>query len=471
MTWKLSEIAKMCSGTLIGNDLAVENLNTDSRTSITNSVFLALKGKNFNGHNFLEDAVSSGALGLIIEKDFYQKNKDQITNKNSIILVDDTHEALCQWAENWRQHFQGKVIAISGSNGKTTTKEMLVRILSDYFGKNQIHFTPKNLNNHIGVPLTLLSIRDIHQIAVIEIGINHQGEMSKLAKIVNPDIALITNAGVAHLSGLGTVSEVANEKANLYQFIKNNGIAIINQDDQHKVVFENFANGHKKKYFGYKNCHSQITNELYKLNISTNYLAEKINFSINSPATHLGINALAVLAIAEEFQIPAKTVCSVFPNLTHIPGRMQVIENSQIKIINDAYNANPDSMKAAIDTLKILPTPRVLIMGDMAEIDPDSTNYHQQIIKYAINTKIEAIILLGKEFNQAFNSLNLDQNNIYLCISITHAEKVFNKLKDQFLKKYQKINCLIKASRFMQLEQIIPNIMPGEYQTKVEELH
>lgn len=474
MTWQLTEIAKMCMGTLIGEDLSVENLYTDTRKPMPDGVFLAIVGENYDAHDFVDKAFAGGARCAIINKSAQRQVQNRLRACVSLITVDDTQEAFLTWAKNWRKKISAKIIAISGSNGKTSSKEMLATILSNSYGADNIIYTAENLNNHLGVPQTILKIRPNHRVAVIEIGINQLNEMEKLAQVVAPDIALITKAGSAHLHTFGTTKIVASEKAKLYNYLQPNGVAVINADDEHSHIFTNAALNHRKKYFSINNSSAKIISVGEKINISCDYQQKNINIELPTPAVYQGMNALAVIAICEELVIDKKIVINSLNNFKNMRGRLQIIKTPNVNIINDAYNANPDSMRAAITTLKSFQQPRILILGDMGELGVGAERFHKEILNDIDD--IDSTILLGTAFGKAFNQLSEEfsnNKNIYFCESFILAkEKYLQIIKSHItINPNVKITCLFKASRFMKFEGLIKLFLPNEFHQQIGDFH
>jgi len=404
---------------------------TDTRKIIPNSIFFCLKGENFDGNLFVYEALEKGAKFVVTEN----KNLPESIN---IIVVDNVLETLQQLAAYHRSLLNIPVIGITGTNGKTTTKELISSVLSKKFNTA---FTQGNLNNHIGVPLTLLSITKEHEIAVIEMGANHVGEIEELCRITQPDYGIITNIGKAHLEGFGSIENIIETKTALYRAAK---VIFVNGEDE--VLMRCVVRGVRcevrgERYVVYgKN--TEMDGEVVTMNpyLVINLWGKKIqtlltgNYNLN--------NILAAAAIGKYFGVPKQDICDTIAEYRPQNNRSQIIKNNTNTIIADYYNANPTSMKAALDNFLLIETPNKLaILGDMLELGETGATEHQTIIHYCETNKLETIFI-GEEFNKQKNHYFLFFNNVEDCNEYLKNKTIKNNL------------ILIKGSRGIHLEKI-----------------
>jgi UDP-N-acetylmuramoyl-tripeptide--D-alanyl-D-alanine ligase len=400
-------------------------VDTDTRNIRKNTLFFALKGDNFNGNSFAEEALKLGASFAIVDEEAYQ-------TKENIILVDNVLKTLQQLANYHRKQLNIPVISLTGSNGKTTTKELIQVVLSK---KYNVKATKGNLNNHIGVPLTLLSMTDKTELGVVEMGANHQKEIAFLCTISEPDFGYITNFGKAHLEGFGGIEGVIKGKSELYTFLKENKKTVfVNIDD--KIQVEKTKNI-KSVCFNDEDLQFIEVNPFVKLHykntIINSNLIGKYNYT----------NIAAAITIGEYFKVPGHEMKEAIENYIPKNNRSQIIETINNKIILDAYNANPSSMIAALESFaSIKAESKVVILGDMFELGKDSLNEHQAIIDLATSLNFDKKLFVGENFN-------LGKTNELQFKSYQDLEEYLKKnpLKNQSI--------LIKGSRGMRLERIL----------------
>jgi UDP-N-acetylmuramoyl-tripeptide--D-alanyl-D-alanine ligase len=405
----------------------------DTRKISKGCLFFALKGENFDANTFSEQAIIEGAAYAIIDN-----NKFKLTDK--FILVDDVLETLQQLANYHRKKFTIPFIGITGSNGKTTTKELINAVLSK---KYKTVATQGNLNNHIGVPLTILSIPTDYEIAIIEMGANHIGEIEQLCKLAEPNFGLITNIGTAHIEGFGSREGIVKGKTELYRFIKNiNGIIFINEEDE---LLISKSNDIQKQLYSQNNI-SDLTSYPYlsftwkQLKIETQLYGE-----YNMP------NILAAIKIGEYFNVEKTTIKAALENYVSTNNRSQVVKLNKHTLYLDAYNANPTSMNAAIDSFSKLNAPnKLLILGDMLELGHISQEEHQKIVDKIHNLNLKAL-LVGNEFQQIQNKHHLT--------SVKNTDEAILWLANQ-LDSIDSI--LIKGSRGIRLEKVSEFIQKKE---------
>lgn len=411
-------------------------ISTDSREIVPGSIFFALKGENFNGNQFVEQAINEGAKYAITDE------KEREYEEKGIFYFDDCLKTLQELAKYHRIKSNIPVISLTGSNGKTTTKELISTVLGKQY---KIISTKGNLNNHIGVPLTLLSIKNKHELAVVEMGANHQKEIEFLCSIAQPDFGYITNFGKAHLEGFGSVEGVIKGKSELYQYLKaNSKTAFVNCNDSKQMELTEEI---QRITFG--NCLEADFIFEYNQNPNGQCPGVKYNsFEIQSKLTgnYNASNVAIAIAIGLYFKVPIKKIKEAVENYHSENNRSQIIEREKYKIVLDAYNANPSSMEAALrnfDQIEI--TPKRIILGDMFELGEASQTEHQKIADLATGLKIDEIFLIGKYFNKTENN----DSRIKTFVDRRTAIDFFSKHSSDF-----KL-LLIKGSRGMALEKLL----------------
>ena len=406
---------------------------TDSRKIKNNCIFFSLKGENFNGNEFANSAVEKGAMLAVVDEKKFSHNKE------NYILVENCLETLQNLANFHRKKLNTKIIGITGSNGKTTTKELINSVLKTHF---ITYCTKGNLNNHIGVPLSLLEISKNTEVAIIEMGANHIGEIKLLSEIVEPDYGYITNFGKAHLEGFGSEEGVIKGKTELYKFLfKRNGFIFYNSDDEKQ---KHLLSDYKNKFgFGIKSSDLNYTikseNPTIILEVNNNIIESTLfgNYNIQ--------NIISAVTVGMYLEIPIKKICNGISNYISSNNRSQIVEINSNKIILDAYNANPSSMLLAIKSFeKSKLQNKVLILGDMFELGQYENKFHQEIIDYCENLNINRVFLVGKIFSKTIHSRKFLSSANYIELS---KRKEFKEIKNS--------NLLIKGSRGIQLEKLL----------------
>ena len=412
--------------------LANPSISTDTRKIKENDIFFALKGENFNGNTYTQKALDSGASYVVIDEEKYVAN-------NKTILVDNVLKTLQDLANYHRKKCKAQVISLTGSNGKTTTKELINAVLNTSY---RTIATKGNLNNHIGVPLTLLTIKPDTEIAIVEMGANHLNEIEFLCKIAEPDFGYVTNFGKAHLEGFGGVEGVIKGKSELYDYlISSNKSVFLNADDP--IQLEKLK-GFTKKY-GFSTTQAKYFNiELINAQPFVNLKVEDVEINSNLIGTYNFTNCCAAIIIGKYFNIELPKIKYAIEKYIPDNNRSQIINTKGHYIILDAYNANPSSMKVALENFHTLEKPnKILILGDMFELGNSSREEHQIIANLASSLNFEEVILVGENFQ-------LTDSN---AINLTN----FNALKT-YLDKYdlpEKSTILIKGSRGMALERVL----------------
>tara|TARA_S200000501_G_C20858230_1_gene758595 strand:- start:1441 stop:2724 length:1284 start_codon:yes stop_codon:yes gene_type:complete len=406
---------------------------TDSRKINKNSLFFSLKGPNFNGNHFAKSALENGAnFAVIDEKKYYDE-------KHNYILVNDCLQSLQNLANFHRKKLDTKIIAITGSNGKTTTKELIYSVLKTKF--NCI-CTEGNLNNHIGVPLSLLKFSSDTEIGIIEMGANHLGEIKLLTKIAQPNYGYITNFGKAHLEGFGNEKGVIKGKSELYDFLKSSsGLIFFNSDDSTQKTI--LCDYHNKFGFGQKDAdlkYSVISEDpIIKLKVKNTNIESSLfgNYNVQ--------NIISAVSIGTYFGVDMQKIKSGISNYISSNNRSQIIEKNNNKIFLDAYNANPTSMLLAIKYFeKYNLKNKILIIGDMYELGKEENKFHQEIVDYCQSLKVEKVFLIGEIFSKTRFSKKFTSYLNYLEL-----------LQNREFMKIKNCNILIKGSRGIKLEKIV----------------
>lgn len=419
-------------------------ISTDSRNCPLGCLFFALKGDNFNANAFAKSALENGASYAVVDDETYALDE-------RFILVPNVLKCLQQLANYHRKTLGTTIIGITGTNGKTTSKELIASVLTQ---KYNVLYTQGNLNNHIGVPLTLLKITDEHEIAVIEMGANHPGDIKELAEIAYPDYGIITNVGKAHLEGFGSFEGVMKTKAELYDFIFTNGnMLFINADNPNlaqMAIHSGFTN--PKKLYSYSlNNNANASVKASMLGCSP-FLVMNCQTEINEPfqvetklvGSYNAENVLAAVSIGHFFEVSDEAIKTGLENYTPQNNRSQLTITDRNKLIVDAYNANPTSMCAAIINFAQMEVEsKMLILGDMLELGKQSDFEHQNIVDLLTEKKFEEVILVGTQF--------CTTNNSFKCF--TNVDELLSELSKNEIKNHY---ILIKGSRGIKLEKVIP---------------
>jgi len=397
-------------------------ISTDTRNIPKGSIFFALKGEKFDGNSFAKEALDKGAAYAVVDDPKCLKDK-------RYILVKDTLKTLQNLASFHRQKITIPIIAICGSNGKTTTKELIRSVLSKKFN---VFSTPGNLNNHIGVPLSLLRINKNHQLAIIEMGANHIGEIKKLCEIARPTMGLITNNGEDHLEGYGGIEGVIKSNNELYQFLrKNKGFVFVNADDKTLMKLS-------------KNIRRMTYNYNEKEKIISPALFGNYNFE----------NIAAAICVGKYFNVPLEKIKEAIKTFKPISGRSEIknLPELKSKLIMDAYNANPTSMKKVIENFRLFPHKRKIIcLGDMAELGKYSARKHKEIFDLTLKSKFYLNIFIGPNFYKIYQKNLKKCSGVFFFKNTEELKYFIQKNKKLFKKSF----ILLKASRVMAFERII----------------
>ena len=390
----LSQIAKLAGVSLSSGDgsMMIRKVSTDSRTLKPGELFVALRGENFDGHNFVESAAKAGAAGAIVDSNW----NGQVPENFALIRTKDTLQAYQQLAANYRRSLPLKVVAITGSNGKTSTKDFTGSVLGRRF---RVTKTEGNFNNHVGLPRTILEATSRDEVAVWEIGMNHPGEVAALSKIAAPDTAIITNIGVAHIEFMGSRVAIADEKGALVVAVKVGGIVILNADDpfteriaaraRAKVVLAGTTDGTIRA--------SEISQSEDGTEFTILEGAHRCRAQLPVPGLHMVQNALLAVAAGRVFGVLLEECAAGLAAAPLAKARLQIKNIGGVEFIDDSYNANPDSMKAALRTLAELPAEgkRIAILGEMRELGAESKRGHREVGETAATLKIDQVIAIG----------------------------------------------------------------------------
>lgn len=447
----ISDLKKISEVELINKELfqTITGVSIDSRKLEKGDLFFAIRGENFDGHNFIDEVITKGASAVVIEKSQIGRFQDR---NYPLVVVENSIKALGELANVYRKKFNVKVIGLTGSNGKTTTKEMIAKILSS---KYKTLKTEGNLNNNIGVPLNLFRLDKSHQFAVIEMGINHFDEMKVLCEIADPDFGLITNIGNAHIEFLETREKIAEEKGELFRYIKRkNGFVFVNNDE--KLIKIQAKDIRRKLTFGF-NSKSDIKGNVRSLNefaqpvLKISYKGKSELINLPTYGIHTAQNALCAAAVGLKFGISLKKIKQELEAFQSYDKRMQLIEVGNFTIINDAYNANPDSMKMAIKTLSMMNgySDKLAVLGDMLELGRDSEKFHRELAHYLKENGIEKSFFFGEFTHVSY------QEGLKLNLQVKHFNDK-KALAEEILNLFPKKSLiLIKGSRKMKMEELI----------------
>jgi UDP-N-acetylmuramoyl-tripeptide--D-alanyl-D-alanine ligase len=450
----LSQAAQVLNGRVVGKDLTFNSVTSDSRKTVQGDLFITLRGENFDGAGFVAQAAAGGAVAALINVDSYRDQQFACP----VLLVDDTHLALGKLAAHWRKQFAIPLVAITGSNGKTTVKEMLASILRLAAGGDDALLATKgNFNNDIGMPLTLLRLNTKHRYAVIEMGMNHFGEIDYLTRIAAPNVALINNASGAHLQGLGSVEAVAQAKAEIFNGLQDYGMAIINVDDDFAPLWRTQAGANELLEFGL-DSHADVTAtwQPHDFGLRMNVITPMGTFvaTLQVPGEHNARNALAATAAAIALNISLETIAAGLEKFGGVAGRLQrSVGKHGATIIDDTYNANPASLRAAIKVLAQTSGKHILVLGDMGELGDDAAMFHTEVGGEAHHAGIERLLALGDLSRNAVREFGKGAQHF------ERIEDLQNALDEEL---DANTIVLVKGSRFMKMERVVQFCNAGE---------
>ena len=447
----LSDAARVLGGQLLGSDVRFQRVVTDSRTVQAGDLFVALVGEKFDAHDFVPEVLAKGACALVSR---------EVAAQGSMVRVADTRLALGALAADWCARLDVKRIGITGSNGKTTVKEMVAAILRAHAGDAAVHATAGNFNNDIGLPLTLLGLTAAHRYAVIEMGMNHHGEIRYLTGLAKPQVALVNNALRAHAGHFSGTDDIARAKSEIFEGLAADGVAVLNADDAQLAIFDAAATGHAQLRFGLSAA-ANVTARDIQLGVGECrfvLVCPQGEQAIQLPAAgeHNVRNALAAAAVALALDVPLAAIAAGLAAFAGVKGRLQLKQAAcGATVIDDTYNANPDSMKAGIDVLAAYPAPRVFVMGQIGELGDTAPQLHAEVGAYARARGIEHLLCHGElarhaadafgdggEYDDDFTALQAR-----VAALVTPASTV-----------------LVKGSRFMQMERVVAALVTPQQQ-------
>ena len=434
-----------------GADVHFTAVSTDTRSIAQGDLFIALKGENFDGAKFVADALRNGAVAAVVNAQGYEQIRSILDPRSPILVVEDTRLALGRLAAYWRKQFDIPLVAITGSNGKTTVKEMLAAILRAATGSEEsVLATKGNFNNDIGLPLTLLRLRTTHRYAVIEMGMNHPNEIDYLTRIARPDVALINNATGAHLQGLGSVEGVALAKGEIFAGLVSEGAAVINADDVYAALWRNLAGKNRVIDFALEHSAAvkgEWTAQGYGGALQARTPAGELKVELQVPGEHNALNALAAASAALALQVPLATIAKALEGFGGVAGRLQRKQALQgATLIDDTYNANPASMHAALEVLAHSTGKRIFVLGDMGELGTDAAQFHQEIGIAARELGIERLFALGALSAEAVREFGTGAQHY------ADIEALNTALKQEL---DAQTTVLVKGSRFMKMERVV----------------
>ncbi len=461
MDIKVNDILKVCGGKLIcgDTDMVCTNFSKDTRTINKDDVYVGIKGENFDGNILYKDAFEKGAKACVLQG--IQLSEDEINtySNKAIIMVDDTIKALQEIAKYKRSLYNIPVIAITGSVGKTSTKDIIASVVGEQF---KVFKTQGNLNNHIGVPLTVLSLRD-HEALVVEMGMNNAGELSVLSKIAQPNIAVITNVGTAHIGNLGSRENILKAKLEILEGLQKDGVLIINNDNDMLNKWKKEYSGNVKVVtYGIENksdfnaSNIELNENSSSFNLENNAgFVEKINVPVGG--MHFVYNALSAIAVGKQLNISIDKIKSGIENFELTKSRMELIKlENKVTVVNDCYNANYDSMKAAVEYLaKTSSKRKIAILGDMLELGDFSNELHSKVGQEVAKNNIDILITVG-EMGAVIADSAKKLNDKIEVFSFDNNQAAINKI-NELVREDDTV--LVKASNGMKFKDIVAGIV------------
>jgi UDP-N-acetylmuramoyl-tripeptide--D-alanyl-D-alanine ligase len=437
--------AAATGGILLGDNPSFSGVSTDSRVAVAGELFVALRGEHFDGHQFVAAAKARGAVAAMVDAEAAEGLK---AIGLPLISVADTRLALGALAANWRARFSLPLIAVTGSNGKTTTKEMLASIMKAVFG-DAVLVTQGNFNNDIGLPLTLLKMNAGHRAAVIEMGMNHPGEIAILTRIARPTVAVVTNAQRAHLAGMGTLASIATEKGSVFIGLAARGVAVFNLDDPWADLWRAQSANRRVLNFSFERA-AEVSGS-YQAHGLDNHLTitaqgEQIEVALTLPGAHNARNAVAAATAAIAAGVALSAVRQGLAAFSGIKGRLQRRPGlNGAVLLDDTYNANPDSVRAGIDVLAATIGRKILVLGDMGEIGDMSGQFHDEVGGYAKSQGVDLLFALGDSSVLAAHNFGAGGRHF------TQINDLIDALSGELRPD---TTVLVKGSRFMRMERV-----------------
>jgi UDP-N-acetylmuramoyl-tripeptide--D-alanyl-D-alanine ligase len=442
----LSQAAVAMKGQLSGADVGFTAVSTDTRSIGSGDLFVALKGDNFDGAEFVAVAAQAGVVAAVVNADSLIENAPC-----PLVRVADTRLALGDLAAHWRNQFDIPLVAITGSNGKTTVKEMLAAILREATGDDEsVLATNGNFNNDIGMPLTLLRLRADHRYAVVEMGMNHSSEIDYLTRIARPDVALVNNAADAHLQGLGSVEAIARAKGEIFSGLGSDGVAVINADDSYASIWCNLAVTHR--VFDFAMEHTAVVQGKWMVQgyggaLQIHAPAGEMCVVLQVPGEHNARNALAAATAALALELPLPVIVKGLESFGGVAGRLQRKKaKHDATLIDDTYNANPASMRAALEVLEDVSGKRIFVLGDMGELGDNAAQFHRDIGVRALALGIDRLYALGELSAGAVQAFGAGAQ---------HFEQIEDLCAALDKDLGADTTVLVKGSRFMKMERVV----------------
>lgn len=455
----IHQIIEATGGKLLqkGNEEEIQSIHTDSRKQEKHSLFIPLVGERFDAHDFISQAVENGAAAVLSSKEISLDNANV-----TIILVNDTLQALQDLARYYRNQFEIKVVAVTGSVGKTSTKDMIFSVLNEQYCTLK---TEGNFNNEIGLPLTIFRIEPEHEVIILEMGMNHFGEIHRLSSIAQPDVAVITNIGLSHVENLGSQQGILKAKCEIFDYLKPNGTVILNGDDsllkslKGKLPF-------KQLFYSIKGEGDFVADQVQsngEKGITFDYIidGERYPIFVPKPGVHMVLNALAAVAVGNILNVPLNKMIDGISKFQATKMRMDILTlKNDVKMINDAYNASPDSMKSALQVLTdmALSNRTIAVLGDMLEMGSFAKEAHLTVGRYTAEHHIDILITKGmdsKYIAQGAIENGMDSKSVF---SFDTNEEAGEKLL-ALLEPHDYV--LIKGSRGMRMEEIVETVKEG----------
>jgi UDP-N-acetylmuramoyl-tripeptide--D-alanyl-D-alanine ligase len=458
----LFDAAQATGGTATIGGHAFTGVSTDSRSIATGELFVALRGERFDGHDFVRDVLARGAAAAMVDEIWAHEHGIDLP----LLVVADTRLALGSLGGYWRSRFAIPLIGITGSNGKTTVKEMCAAIMREHERRDELDpaetvlATTGNLNNDIGLPLMLLRLHVGHRAAVIEMGMNHIGEVSYLTHLARPTVAVVNNAQRAHLEGLGTLADVARAKGEIFEGLSDDGIAVINADDPQAGLWRQLAGSRTVVSFGIDieaDVRASAKARGFASEVKLTAAQGSVEFELPVPGRHNVRNAVAAAAAALAAGVSLGTVAEALSRYAGVKGRLQRrpgINGSLV--VDDTYNANPDSMRAAIDVLASVPGRRLFVMGDMGEVGEAAGQFHDEIGGYAKSQGVDRLFTLGDLSVAAAHNFGSGGQ---------HFKRVEDLIAAVRGELGTDATVLVKGSRFMRMERVVEAISENKNAT------
>lgn len=441
----LKTLAEISGGTLHGSDLTLNEVTTDTRKVTPGSLFVALVGERFDAHDFAADAIASGAQALLVSK--------HLPLSVPQVVVADTRIAFGKLAAWVRQQSKARVVALTGSSGKTSVKEMTAAILREC---GETLYTAGNLNNDIGVPMTLLRLAPQHQYAVIELGANHQGEIAYTTELTRPESALVNNLAAAHLEGFGSLAGVAKAKGEIFNGLPANGTAILNADSNDWPHWQNNLHGKRVWRFSPQAAESDFSVRDVRMGVDGTHFTMQtpggdIAITLPLPGRHNIANALAAAALALSIDAPLSAIQRGLKNLQAVPGRLFPIRLSEHQLLlDDSYNSNVGSMTAAAQVLGEMPGYRVMVVGDMAELGDEAEQCHREVGLAAKAAGVDRVLSVGELSAYMSESSGVGE---HFATKTALTERLRTLLSE-----HRELTVLIKGSRSAAMEQVVQNL-------------